>query len=100
MSVTLIRQAGDSGQLYGSVSVRDLAEAMQAQGVEVDRKQVQLDQPIKLLGPHKVRVGTHPAVTIAITANAARTHEQAQPPSTGTDVSPPADAPTAYAPNA
>src|SRR3546814_2067876 len=42
MSVTLIRQAGDSGQLYGSVSVRDLAEAMQAQGVEVDRKQVQI----------------------------------------------------------
>src|SRR5690606_6600522 len=59
MTVTLIRQAGDSGQLYGSVSVRDLAEAMQAANVEVDRKQVRLDQPIKQLGLHPVTVVLH-----------------------------------------
>src|SRR3546814_13497370 len=73
------------------LSVRDLAEAMQAQGVEVDRKQVQLDQPIKLLGLHKVRVVLHPEVTIAITANVARTEDEAQRQSRGEDVSAPVE---------
>src|SRR3546814_9449076 len=64
---------------------------MQAQGVEVDRKQVQLDQPIKLLGLHKVRVVLHPEVTIAITANFARTEDDAQRQSRGEDVSAPVE---------
>lgn len=86
MSVTLIRQAGDSGQLYGSVSVRDLAEAMQAAGVTVDRKQVQLGQPIKMLGLHDVTVNLHPEVSVRVTANVARTEDEAVRQARGEDV--------------
>ncbi|MFN4087665.1 MAG: 50S ribosomal protein L9 [Alphaproteobacteria bacterium] len=91
MSVTLIRQAGDSGQLYGSVSVRDLAEAMQAAGVSVDRKQVRLAQPIKMLGLHTVRVALHPEVTVKVTANVARTPDEAERQSRGEDVNRPVE---------
>lgn len=91
MTVTLIRQAGDSGQLYGSVSVRDLADAMQAAGVEVDRKQVRLDQPIKQLGLHPVTVVLHPEVSIGITANVARTEDEAERQARGENVSLPVE---------
>ncbi len=91
MTVTLIRQAGDSGQLYGSVSVRDLAEAMQAANVQVDRKQVRLDQPIKQLGLHPVTVVLHPEVTIGITANVARTEDEAERQARGENVSMPVE---------
>ena len=77
MTVTLIRQASDMGQLYGSVTSRDLAEAITAGGVSVDRGQVVLNRPIKALGLHSIRVVLHPEVTAEITANVARTEDEA-----------------------
>ena len=91
MTVTLIRQAGDSGQLYGSVSVRDVAEAMQADGVSVDRRQVLLGQPIKMLGLHTITVNLHPEVAIKITANVARTEDEAARQARGENVNAPVE---------
>ncbi len=78
LSVTLIRQAGDSGQLYGSVSARDLSEAVTEAGCTVARQQVQLDKPIKMLGLHPVKLRLHPEVAVEITANVARSAEEAE----------------------
>jgi large subunit ribosomal protein L9 len=78
MTVTLIRQAGESGQLYGSVNSRDVAEAVTAKGVSVTRGQVDLGAVIKVLGLHKVRVRLHPEVAVHVTANVARSDEEAQ----------------------
>jgi large subunit ribosomal protein L9 len=78
MSFTLIRQAGESGQLYGSVSPRDIAEAASASGVAVERAHVQLDRPIKSIGLHSVKIAPHPEVEVAITVNVARSAEEAQ----------------------
>ncbi|HET9148683.1 MAG TPA: 50S ribosomal protein L9 [Acetobacteraceae bacterium] len=78
LSVTLIRQAGDSGSLYGSVSSRDVAEACEAAGLSIDRSQVQLDHPIKTLGLSSVRVALHPEVTMTVTVNVARSPEEAE----------------------
>ncbi len=77
MMVTMIRQAGDTGQLYGSVTVRDIADAIQASGVSVDRKQISLDRPIKTLGLHPLRIVLHPEVIVTITANIARSEDEA-----------------------
>ena len=74
-SFITIRQAGDTGQLYGSVSTRDIAEAVTAGGFSVDRGQVQLDKPIKSLGLHPVRVALHPEVIAKININVARSEE-------------------------
>ena len=88
LSVTLIRQAGDTGQLYGSVTVRDMAKAVTEAGFTVDRKQIVLDSAIKMLGLHQVRVRLHPEVTAGVTANVARTETEAeQQASTGRVVS-------------
>jgi large subunit ribosomal protein L9 len=81
-----IRQAGDSGQLYGSVSTRDVAEAVTAGGFTVDRGQVLLDKPIKNLGLHEVRIGLHPEVSVRIVLNVARTQEEAERQAAGEDV--------------
>ncbi|MEQ9609426.1 MAG: 50S ribosomal protein L9 [Kiloniellaceae bacterium] len=78
MTVTLIRQAGESGQLYGSVTSRDVAEAVTAGGVSVSRGQVDLGPVIKMLGLHKVRVRLHPEVIVTVTANVARSDEEAK----------------------
>ncbi len=78
MSVVVIRQASDAGSLYGSVTVRDIADACIAAGLTVTRQQVVLDHPIKSLGLATVRVVLHPEVTIAITANVARSPEEAE----------------------
>jgi len=78
LTVILIRQAGESGQLYGSVSSRDLAEAIAEAGTTVDRRQVELDRPIKMLGLHPVRVRLHPEVAVTVTANVARSEEEAK----------------------
>ncbi|MCB8879426.1 50S ribosomal protein L9 [Acidisoma cellulosilytica] len=78
LSVTLIRQAGDSGSLYGSVSSRDIAEAATASGLGIDRIQVELDHPIKTLGVRSVRVVLHPEVVIQISVNVARSVEEAE----------------------
>jgi large subunit ribosomal protein L9 len=78
LSVVIIRQAGDSGSLYGSVSARDVAEASAAAGLTVTRQQVVLDHPIKALGLAKVRVVLHPEVSIYVTVNVARSKEEAE----------------------
>lgn len=78
MTVTLIRQAGESGQLYGSVTSRDIAEAVTAKGVTISRGQVDLGAVIKVLGMHKVRIRLHPEVAVTVTANVARSDEEAQ----------------------
>jgi len=78
LSVVLIRQAGESGQLYGSVSARDIADAVTAAGFTVDRQQIVLDRPIKTLGLHPVRVMLHPEVGVTVTANVAQSAEAAE----------------------
>jgi large subunit ribosomal protein L9 len=76
--VVLIRQAGESGQLYGSVSSRDIADAVTAAGFTVGRQQIVLDRPIKTLGLNPVRVMLHPEVAVTITANVAQSAEAAE----------------------
>jgi large subunit ribosomal protein L9 len=78
LKVVLIRQAGETGQLFGSVNARDVAEAVTAAGFTVDRRQVVLDQPIKTLGLHPVRIALHPEVVVSITANVAKSAEEAE----------------------
>lgn len=86
LSVMLIRQAGESGSLYGSVSARDIAVACTAAGLSVDREQVMLDQPIKTVGMSQVRVMLHPEVAIQVGVNVARTVEEAEKQSRGEDL--------------
>jgi large subunit ribosomal protein L9 len=78
IDVTIIRQAGDSGQLYGSVSARDIADSVTGAGVTVNRGQIVLDRPIKALGIHETRVVLHPEVSVTVTVNVARTDEEAR----------------------
>ncbi len=78
MTVIVVRQASDSDQLYGSVTTRDIATAIVSAGVTVDRRQVQLDRPIKTVGMHPIRVILHPEVTVEVTANIARSEEEAE----------------------
>jgi large subunit ribosomal protein L9 len=77
-SFTIIRQAGETGVLYGSVSTRDLAEIMTAGGFTVDRNQIVLNLPIKTLGLHTVPVSLHPEVEVKVTINVARSPEEAE----------------------
>src|SRR5437764_3789776 len=83
--VVLIRQAGESGQLFGSVAVRDIAEAVTAAGFTVDKRQIVLGRPIKTLGLHPVRVMLHPEVAATVTVNVARSAEDAQMQAAGID---------------
>jgi large subunit ribosomal protein L9 len=76
-SFTIIRQAGESGQLYGSVSPRDIAEAASAAGVAVERGHIELDAPIKTIGLYTVTVSPHPEVEVKITVNVARSADEA-----------------------
>ena len=78
MTVVIIRQAGESGSLYGSVSPRDIAEACTQGGLSVDRTQIVLAHPIKTLGLVPVRVVLHPEVSMTVTANVARSPEEAE----------------------
>ena len=78
LKVVLVRQAGETGQLYGSVSPRDIAEAVSAAGVSVERRQILMDRPIKMLGLHPVRVALHPEVIVTVTANVAKSAEEAE----------------------
>ena len=77
-TVILVRQAGEAGQLYGSVNARDIAQALRDHGFNISRNQVRLDQPIKSLGLHNVSVTLHPEVSITVTANVARSEDEAQ----------------------
>ncbi len=81
-----IRQAGDTGQLYGSVSTRDIAESVVAGGFTVDRRQITLDKPIKTLGVHEVTVALHPEVLVKIGVNVARSEDEAARQARGEDV--------------
>ncbi len=81
-----IRQAGDTGQLYGSVSTRDIAEIITAGGFTVDRRQIVLEKAIKNLGLHKVKVQLHPEVVLPVTLNVARSEEEAARQARGEDV--------------
>ena len=85
-SVILIRQASNTGQLYGSVATRDLAEALSEDGAKVSRSQIILDRPIKALGLYEVRVALHPEVSVTITVNIARSPEEAELQAKGVDV--------------
>ena len=78
LSVTLIRQAGEAGQLYGSVRSHDIAECVKEAGFVIDRRQVQLSYPIKTLGVHEVRIDLHPEVSVTVTANVARSEDEAK----------------------
>ena len=85
-SYILIRQAGESGQLYGSVSGRDVAEAMEAEGARVQRGQIVLDRPIKTLGVHDVKVQLHAEVEVTVHINVARSMDEAERQAAGEDV--------------
>jgi large subunit ribosomal protein L9 len=85
-SYVLIRQAGESGQLYGSVSGRDVAEAVNAEGGKIERAMVVLDKPIKTLGLHEVKVRLHPEVTVTVTINVARSQDEAERQARGENV--------------
>ncbi|MEM6412082.1 MAG: 50S ribosomal protein L9 [Pseudomonadota bacterium] len=84
--LTLIRQAGDTGQLYGSVTARDIAEAASEAGHKVAKSQVRLDKPIKAIGLHEVRVRLHAEVAVEITANIARSEDEAERQAAGENI--------------
>ncbi|MBK17832.1 MAG: 50S ribosomal protein L9 [Rhodospirillaceae bacterium] len=77
LAITIVRQASDNDQLYGSVTVRNIAQAITEAGFTVDSKQVQMARPIKTVGMHEVIVRLHPEVSVSVTANVARSEEEA-----------------------
>jgi large subunit ribosomal protein L9 len=85
-TVQLIRQASNTGQLYGSVSARDIVEALEAEGAHVTRSQVVLDRPIKAIGMHDVKIALHPEVAVTVKVNVARSPEEADLQAQGIDV--------------
>jgi large subunit ribosomal protein L9 len=85
-SYVMIRQAGETGQLYGSVSGRDVADAVNAEGGKVDRSMVVLDRPIKTLGVHEVKVRLHPEVSVTVKINIARSADEADRQARGENV--------------
>jgi large subunit ribosomal protein L9 len=85
-TVQLIRQASNVGHLYGSVSARDLAEALEAQGQKIAKNQIVLDRPIKSIGLQDVRIALHPEVHVTIRVNVARSPEEAELQAQGVDV--------------
>jgi len=85
-SFIAIRQAGDTGQLYGSVSTRDIADVVTEGGFTIDRRQIVLAKPIKELGLHEVTISLHPEVSVQVTINVARTEDEAERQAQGEDV--------------
>src|SRR3954447_583375 len=85
-TVQLIRQASNTGQLYGSVSARDIVDALEADGAKVTKSQVVLDRPIKTIGVHEVKVALHPEVSVSVKVNVARSPEEADLQAQGVDV--------------
>ena len=86
VTVQLIRQASNTGQLYGSVSARDLADLLEAEGHKIARNQIVLDRPIKAIGMQDVKVALHPEVSVTIHVNVARSPEEAELQAQGVDV--------------
>ena len=84
--VVLIRASSNSGQLYGSVNVRDIAQALEEQGHKVDKRQVVMGSPIKALGVHEVTIALHPEVRVTVKANVARSDDEAELQRQGVDV--------------
>ncbi len=78
LRVTLIRQAGDNGQLYGSGTARDLSQAIAEQGATIERRQIEIEKPIKVLGLHTIKVRLHPEVTVDVISNVARSQAEAE----------------------
>jgi large subunit ribosomal protein L9 len=85
-TVQLIRQASNTGQLYGSVSARDIVEALEAEGAKVTKSQIVLDRPIKSIGMQDVKVALHPEVSVTVRVNVARSPEEADLQAQGIDV--------------
>ena len=85
--VVIIRQASESGQLFGSVTVRDIVAALAADGITVNRPQVWLDSPIKVIGQQKVTIAVHPEVETSITVTVARSADEAERIKRGEDIS-------------
>jgi large subunit ribosomal protein L9 len=86
-NVIIVRQASESGQLYGSVSVRDIMAALEADGVSLNRQQVLLEHPIKTVGQHKITIAVHPEVEIHVSATVARSEAEAERINRGEDIS-------------
>jgi len=86
LKLQLIRQASNTGQLYGSVSARDLAEALEAVGHKIAKNQIVLDRPIKAIGVQDVKIALHPEVAVTISVNIARSPEEAELQAAGKDV--------------
>ncbi len=78
LSVVMVRQAGEAGQLYGSVNARDISTAVTEAGFTITRQQVELNHPIKALGLHRVRVSLHPEIDVEVIANVARSKDEAK----------------------
>jgi large subunit ribosomal protein L9 len=85
-SYVLIRQAGETGQLYGSVAARDIAEAAAAKGHKIERRHVVLNTPIKTIGMHEVTIRLHPEVSFKLTVNVARSPDEAERQSKGENI--------------
>jgi large subunit ribosomal protein L9 len=85
--IVVIRQASEAGQLFGSVSVRDIVEALAADGITISRPQVWLDAPIKTIGEQKVTIAVHPEVEATITVTVARSADEAERIKRGEDIS-------------
>ena len=85
-SYVMIRQAGETGQLYGSVSGRDVADIINGEGGKVERSMVAMDKPIKTLGLHEVKVRLHAEVTVTVSLNIARSQDEAERQARGEDV--------------
>jgi large subunit ribosomal protein L9 len=85
-SFVVIRSAGETGQLYGSVSTRDIADLLAAEGFQVARNQVELNMPIKAIGMSEVKIALHPEVIVKVTLNIARTADEAERQARGEDL--------------
>jgi large subunit ribosomal protein L9 len=85
-TVQLIRQASNTGQLYGSVSARDIVDALDSEGAKVTKSQIVLDRPIKAIGMHDVKIALHPEVAVTVRVNVARSPEEADLQAQGIDV--------------
>lgn len=85
-SFIVLRQAGETGQLYGSVSTRDIADVATEGGFSVERNQVRLDRPIKMIGIHDIMISLHPEVEVPITINVARSADEAERQTRGEDL--------------
>ena len=85
-TVKLIRQASNVGHLYGSVSARDIVEALEGVGAKVTKSQVVLDRPIKAIGVHEIKIALHPEVSVTVKVNVARSPEEADLQAQGIDV--------------